>query len=78
MVHKVAYLVKAYNVPTSLVIIKHRSDRDSPCTYRWGGNMEKNGSKDIHVLGVEDKRQIIIVISSTTNGSSLLLQVIFT
>jgi hypothetical protein len=78
MVHRVAYLVKAYNVLTSLVIIKHGSNRDSPCTYRWGKNMEKKGSKDIHVLGVENKRQIIVVVSSTTNGSSLLLQVIFT
>jgi hypothetical protein len=38
---------------------------------------EKKGSKAIHVFGVEDKKQITIVISFATDGSSLLLQVIF-
>ncbi len=33
MVHEVAYLVKTYNVLASLVIIKHRSNKDSPCIY---------------------------------------------
>jgi len=32
---------------------------------------EKEGSKYMHVLGVENKRQIIVAISSATNGSSL-------
>ncbi len=42
------------------------------------GTWEKKGSKDIHVFGVEYKRQITIAVSFVANGSSLLLQVIFT
>jgi hypothetical protein len=45
MVHKVAYLVKAYNVLASLVINIHTLDKDSSCTYMWGKNMKKEGIK---------------------------------
>jgi hypothetical protein len=38
---------------------------------------EKKGSKAIHVFGVEDKKQITIVVSFAPNGSSLPLQVTF-
>lgn len=38
----------------------------------------EKGSNDIHVLGVENKRHIIIVVSFAIDGSSLPLQVIFT
>jgi hypothetical protein len=40
--------------------------------------MGKKGLKHIHVLGVEDKKHIIIVVSSIIDGSSLPLQFIFT
>jgi hypothetical protein len=43
----------------------------------WGKIWGKKGSKYIHVFGVEDKRQIIVVVSSVTNGNSLPLQIIF-
>ena len=39
---------------------------------------EKKGSKDIKVIGVEDKRQITIYISSVLNKALLAMQVIFT
>jgi hypothetical protein len=39
---------------------------------------EKKGSKDIQVLGVEDKRQITIIVSFVADGSSLPLEIIFT
>jgi hypothetical protein len=38
-----------------------------------GDEKEKNN----HVLGIEDKRQIIIVVSSSTNGNFLPLQIIY-
>jgi hypothetical protein len=39
---------------------------------------EKKGSKDIHVLRVEDKRQITILVSFVAEGSSLPLEIIIT
>jgi hypothetical protein len=38
---------------------------------------ESKGSKHIQVLGVEDKRQVTLVVSFTTNGNLLPRQVIF-
>ena len=40
--------------------------------------MEKKGAKDIKILGIEDKRQIIVVVSFAVSGEILLLQIIFT
>jgi hypothetical protein len=62
MVHRVAYLVKAYNVLASLVIIKHESIGIHLVLTSGEKTWEKKGSKYIHVLGVEDKRQITIVV----------------
>jgi hypothetical protein len=76
MVHKVAYLVKAYNILASLVINIHQTKIHlvPKCRERtW----KKRGSKYIHVVRVEDNRQIIIVISFAIDGSLLPLQVIF-
>jgi len=42
------------------------------------GTWEKKGSKDIHVFGVEDKRQITIAVSFVVDGRILVLQIIFT
>jgi len=70
--HRVAYLVKAHNVPTLLVINmdQTRIHLVPTCGEKtW----DKKGSKDIHVLRVEDKKQIIIIVSSTINGNSLPL-----
>ncbi len=38
---------------------------------------ENKGSKHIQVLGMEDKRQIILVVSSIANGNLLPRQVVF-
>jgi hypothetical protein len=40
--------------------------------------MEKRGNKDIKVLGIEDKHQIIAIVSSIANGDLLSLQIIHT
>jgi len=67
MTYHVIYVVKAYNIPPSLVV---NSDETSihlvptarECTW------ESKGSKHIHVLGIEDKRQVTMVVSSSTAG----------
>jgi hypothetical protein len=38
---------------------------------------ETRGVKHVHVLGIEDKRQILIVVSSLTKRSLLPLQIVF-
>jgi hypothetical protein len=56
MAHRVAYLVKTYNVPSSLVINTNQIGihiLPTGMERTW----KKKGSKDIHVLGVEDKKQ---------------------
>jgi len=40
--------------------------------------MGNEKEKKIHVLGIIDKRQIIVVVSFSTNGNLLPLQIIFT
>ena len=42
------------------------------CT--WG----KKGSKDIKVIGMEDKHQVTCCVSSVANGALLPMQVVFT
>jgi hypothetical protein len=59
MVHMVAYLTKTYNVLASFVInTYHIGIHIVPTSGEktW----EKNRSKDIYVLGVEDKRQLLL------------------
>jgi hypothetical protein len=72
MVDHVSYLARAYNIPPRLVV---NSDQTRihlvPITKEC---MWKNkDNKHVHVLGVENKKQIIIVISSSTNGIYLHL-----
>jgi hypothetical protein len=40
--------------------------------------MGDDKEKKIHVLGIRNKRQIIVISSSSTNGNLLPLQIIFT
>jgi hypothetical protein len=76
MVYKVAYLIKAYDILATLVInidqigvhlIPTRGERT------W----EMKGKKNIHILGIDDKKQIIVAISSLINGNLLPLPIIF-
>jgi hypothetical protein len=39
---------------------------------------KKKGANDIKILGIEDKHQIIVVVSSAASGEILPLQIIFT
>jgi hypothetical protein len=72
MAHRVAYLVKTYNVLASFVININQI-RIHLVPTNGERTWEKKGSKDIHVIRVEDKRQITIAISYAIDGSSLLL-----
>jgi hypothetical protein len=67
MAYHIACLVKAYNIPPSLIVNSDKIDIHlvptlGKCTW------ETRGSKHIHVLGIKDKRQVTLVV----------LQVIFT
>jgi hypothetical protein len=41
------------------------------CTWEW------KGSKDIKIIGMEDKRRVTICVSFASDGSLLLMQIIF-
>jgi hypothetical protein len=72
MAYRVAYLVKSYNIHVTLVI-----NIDQTCVHlvptRGERTWEMKGEKNIHVLGIEDKRQIRVVVSSSANGNLLPL-----
>ncbi len=44
----------------------------------WECTWENEGSKDMKVICMEDKRQVRTYVSSTTNGALLPMQIIFT
>jgi hypothetical protein len=77
MAYHITCLAKAYNIPPSFVVDSDKIDIhlvpiSRKCTW------ESRGSKHIHVLGIKDKRQVIVVVSSSAIGLLLPLQVIFT
>ncbi len=76
MAHMVAYLVKAYNIPTSLVINTEQT-RVHLVPTRGDRMWETKGTKHIQVLGIKDKRKIKAIVSSSTNGTLLPLQIVF-
>jgi len=61
MTYRVIYIAKAYNIPPSLVVNSDETDIHLARECTW----ESRGSKHIHVLGIEDKRQVIMVVSSS-------------
>ncbi len=76
MAYWVVYLVKAYNIPLAPVINNNQTCvHIIPITRER--SWESKGSKHIQVLGVEDERQITMVISSTVNGFLLPPQIVF-
>jgi hypothetical protein len=68
MVYKVVYLIKAYNILATLVINTNQIGVHLIPT-KGERTWETKGEKNIHVLRIEDKRQIIIAVSSSTNGN---------
>jgi hypothetical protein len=76
MAHRVVYVVKVYNIPMCLIINTNRIGvhlLPSKGNQTW----ETRGVKHVQVLGIEDKKQITIVVSSSTKRSLLPLQVVF-
>lgn len=77
MVYRVVYLAKAYDIPLSLIVNSdqtgiHLVPTVGECTW------ESKGSKHIHVLSIEDKWQMTMVVFSFVERILLPLQVIFT
>jgi len=76
MAHRVAYLVKVYNVPMCLVV---NIDQARVHLVPIGGDhtWETRKAKHIQVLGIENKRQITTIVSSSTKGHCYLRKLCF-
>ena len=77
MAQWIAYLVKCYNVTCELVVNTYQTKIhlvSEGGTKTW----EEKGSKHVVVIGIEDKRQVTIVVTSSLSGNILHFQVIFT
>lgn len=75
MAKRVAYFMQIYSVHPSLVINMDQTGVHlAPADMR---TYEKAGSKDVAVIGAEDKRQITACIASSLAGDLLPLQLIF-
>lgn len=71
----VAYLVKVYSIPTKLIVNTYQIGLHIVATSdekAW----ETKGATHVDVLGMEDKRQVIVVVSTTAIRMSLPFQVI--
>ena len=76
MTLKIAYLIKLYNIHLSLVV---NTDQTNIHLVPLAGDRtwEKKGSKDVGVIGGDDKRAITACVSSAAYGSLLPVQLIF-
>jgi hypothetical protein len=77
MAYNITYLVKLYFIPLCLMV---NNDQIKIHLVPIVGETtwESKGTKHIQVLGVEDKRQITMVVSSLANGYLFPRKVIFT
>ncbi len=72
MAYQVTYLVNVYNIIPGLVVNNDQTCvHFIPITTYW--TWESKGSKHIQVLGVENKRLIIMVVFLLANGLLLPL-----
>jgi hypothetical protein len=76
MLYKITYLVKLYSIPLCLVV-NNDQIRIHLIPIAIEITREIKGKKHIHVLRVEDKKQVSMVVFFVTNGCLLLIQVIF-
>jgi hypothetical protein len=76
MSQRIAYLIKSYSIPDSMVI---NTDQTGIHLIPTGGahTWDKKGTKHVKVHGMEDKRQVIVTVSSSAAGTLLPFQVIF-
>ncbi len=75
--YKIAYLAKLYLIPPHLVVNTNQT-RIHFVPIIGERTWENKGSKHIQVLGVEDKRQVTLVLSFVANGNLFPRQVVFT
>ena len=77
MAYRVAYLVKAYSIPPQLVL-----NNDQTGIHLVSNAVERKwkpkGEKHVQVLGIEDKRQVTMVVTLNAVGDLLPPQVVFT
>jgi hypothetical protein len=76
MAQRCAYLIKVHNIPQSLVV---NSDQTGIHLVPTGGarTWDTKGIKQVRVHGLEDKRQVTVVVSSAATGEVLPFQVVF-
>ena len=76
MTERCAYLVKIHSIAEELVV---NTDQASIHLVPTGGarTWEEKNSKHVKVQRMEDKRQVIVVVSLATNGNILPFQMIF-
>ena len=67
IIYMVAYIAKVYGIPSSLVV---NSDQTGIHLVRAAGGKtwDAKGTKDVRILGMENKRQITCVMSSSASG----------
>ena len=76
MVQRCVYFIKVHNIPQSLVV---NSDQTGIHLVPTGGarTWDTKGIKQVSVYGLEDKRQVTVVVSSAATGEVLPFQVVF-
>jgi hypothetical protein len=76
MAYKVVYLAKAYSIPPILVV---NNDQTRIHLVPNGGERtwEPKGTKHVQMLGLEDKRQVTMVISFSATMDLLPPQMVF-
>ena len=77
MSQRIAYLVKAYSIPHELVVNTDQTGIHLVPT-RGAHTWALKGSKHVLVHGIEDKRQITVLVSLSVARGLLLFQVVFT
>lgn len=67
----VTNLPKIYSIPTELITNTYQT---STCCSSYSSDQvkwEAKGAKHIHVLGMDDKRQVMVIVSTTANDKSM-------
>ena len=76
MNYRIAYLAKVYGIPSSLVVNSHQTGIHL-VPAAGGKTWDVKGTKDVKILGMEDKKQITCVVSSSARGELFPIQTIF-
>ena len=76
MNYRVLYLAKVYGIPSSFVV---NSDQTGIHLVHVAGGKtwDVKGTKDVKILGMEEKKHITCVMSSNASGELLPIQAIF-